>query len=280
MKKFSFILITALIAWVMFSVSFNQGLDPAAYSAVIDTEWQLTITGLVNTSLNLKLADLIAMPQSTIFAQIYCVGPPSFFVEEGNWTGVKLGLLLEKAGISHDVIKVAFYASDGFSTDLTIEAAMSENVIVAYEKDGVPLDEKLRLVVPGRWGYKWIYNLNRIELVDYNFLGRYERGDYSDSAEITQSGAPINFNEILPDGTRLNRTPYPSPSPSTTPKPSPTATPKPNGDLTGTPTPSGLAEEITYVIAATAAISVVILCLIVYFVKVKKKTRTRVKSVR
>lgn len=81
MKKFSLILTTALIAWVTFSVSFNQGLDPVAYSAAIDTEWQLTVTGLVNQPLNLKLADLIAMPQSTIYAQIYCVGPPSFFVE-------------------------------------------------------------------------------------------------------------------------------------------------------------------------------------------------------
>jgi DMSO/TMAO reductase YedYZ molybdopterin-dependent catalytic subunit len=96
---------------------------------------------------------------------------PYIVVDEGNWTGVRLGLLLETARVFPDAVKVAFYAEDGFSTDLTLSAAMREDVILAYEKDGEPLPQKLRLVVPGDWGYKWIHSIVRIELVDYDFKG-------------------------------------------------------------------------------------------------------------
>jgi len=46
-----------------------------------------------------------------------------------------------------------------------------EDVVLAYERDGKPLPEKLRLVVPGKWGYNWIGQVVRIELVNYNFKG-------------------------------------------------------------------------------------------------------------
>ena len=274
MKKFSFILIATMVIGILLSVSFSQ--EPVAYSIVIDTEWQLTITGLVNKPLNLTLADLIAMEQTTINAQLFCVGPPSFLVDEGNWTGVKLKFLLERAEISPAAIKVAFYAyDDDFSTDLTIVSAMNDSIIVAYEKDGVPLNEKLRLVVPGRWGYKWIHSLNNIELVDYDFLGRYEGGDYSDSAEIASTGAPGDFPNpsggTTPNTNSATPAPSLSPSPATIQTPSPTPTPQPTEKPTGTPTGLGLTEETIYIAAALAVVLVVSVSLIVYFVKFQKK---------
>jgi DMSO/TMAO reductase YedYZ molybdopterin-dependent catalytic subunit len=36
-------------------------------------------------------------------------------------------------------------------------------------------------VVPDQWGYKWISQLIRIELVDYDFLGAYESRGYPDN---------------------------------------------------------------------------------------------------
>lgn len=276
MKKSSFILMIVIIMGTLLSTSFNHGLENVASSTVFNSEWQITITGLVDTPLNLKLSDLIAMPQTTIFSQIFCVGPPGFFVDEGNWTGVKLGLLLETAGVSPDAIKVAFHASDGFSTDLTIASAKSDNILVAYEKDGAPINETLRLIVPGRWGYKWIYNLNSIELVDYNFLGKYESQGYSDSAEITQTGAPGNIPNVSQGGTTSNNnlptpSPYASPSSSPIQKPSSTPTTKPEGEPIATPTRYDILEETIIVIAVVAAVSVVMLSLTVYFLKFKKR---------
>jgi DMSO/TMAO reductase YedYZ molybdopterin-dependent catalytic subunit len=103
---------------------------------------------------------------------------------------------LETAGVSPDAVKVAFYASDGYSTDLPVETARREDVILAYEKDGVPLSEKLRLVVPGKWGYKWISQVTDIELVDYDFKGFWESRGYSDTADIAEGTVP-EFSSVI-----------------------------------------------------------------------------------
>jgi DMSO/TMAO reductase YedYZ molybdopterin-dependent catalytic subunit len=149
-----------------------------------DSEWRLVVDGFVQSPLNLTLDDLVAMPTSTVYAKLYCVGLPTTPLAEGNWTGVKLGLILEEAGVSPEAMKVAFYADDGFATDLAVTTAMRDDIILAYEKDGQPLAENLRLVVPCKWGYKWISRLTHIELVNYDFLGTYESIGYSDEANI------------------------------------------------------------------------------------------------
>ncbi len=163
-------------------------------------EWQLNVTGFVNNPLNLEMVDLVAMPQTSVYAELVCVDHPNQTILVGNWTGIKIQYLLESAGISPQAVKVGFYAIDNYSTDLTIEAAMHEDVILAYELNGEPLDEVLRLVVPGKWGYKWIHHVNRIELFSHNFLGYWEGFGYSDEANIDVPSAPKNvFTTIYPD---------------------------------------------------------------------------------
>jgi len=152
--------------------------------------WMLVIDGLVDRPLNLSVSNLLLMPSTSVNAPLYCVGGGTGrSVENRTWEGVRLKLILEKAGIRPDSIKVAFYAPDGFSTDLTIQDVQRDDVIIAYKKDGEFLKDRngnpdFRLVVPGKWGYKWIRGLNHIELVDYDFKGFYEGRGYSDEANI------------------------------------------------------------------------------------------------
>jgi DMSO/TMAO reductase YedYZ molybdopterin-dependent catalytic subunit len=171
----------------------------ATLGTASDSEWSLVVDGLVQFPLNLTFDDLVAMPRSTVGAKLYCVYLPTTPIDAGYWTGVRLGLLLEQAGVSQEAIKVAFYADDGFTTDLTVTTAMRNDIIVAYEKDGQPLTEGLRLVVPGKWGYKWISGLTRIVLVDYDFLGYYERHGFSDEANIPGYTPPVGGIAELPD---------------------------------------------------------------------------------
>ena len=151
--------------------------------------WQLQVTGLVPTDLNLTVADLLQMPLTSVEATIYCLPSPEsrqgHFHEGGNWTGVKLRYILDQAGVLPETQKLAFYASDGFTTDLTLDVALGENVILAIGKDGRPLRQHMRLVVPGRWGYKWIHSLIRIEAVDYDYKGLYEQNGFPDDAITT-----------------------------------------------------------------------------------------------
>lgn len=149
-----------------------------------ESEWTLIVDGLVQSPLSLTFDDLVAMPTSTVYSKLYCVALPWTPLAEGNWTGVRLGLILEEAGVLPEAVKVAFHADDGFATDLTVTTAMRDDIILAYERNGAPLTENVRLVVPCKWGYKWITEPTHIELVDYDFLGTYESSGYSDEADI------------------------------------------------------------------------------------------------
>jgi DMSO/TMAO reductase YedYZ molybdopterin-dependent catalytic subunit len=79
---------------------------------------------------------------------------------------------------------VAFYAKDGYSTDLKISAAMNQDVILAYQRNGEPLSETFRLVVPGKWGSKWRSEVTHIKVVNYDFKGTWESRGYSDDGNI------------------------------------------------------------------------------------------------
>ncbi|MCJ7633760.1 molybdopterin-dependent oxidoreductase [Candidatus Bathyarchaeota archaeon] len=91
---------------------------------------------LLETQVYLNYNELIAMPRSTVYAELYCY---SSLVERGNWTGVKLANVIERAGLSKQEGMIEFYALDGYSTKLELSTALQEDIIIAYEKDGRPL---------------------------------------------------------------------------------------------------------------------------------------------
>lgn len=158
------------------------------------------------------------MPKTTVEAALICVDLPASGVT-ANWTGVKLQTVLEQAQPSQDAIKVAFYAADGYSTDLPVQTAMRDDILLSYEKDGVSLND-LRLVVPGKWGYKWISQITRIELVNTNFLGYWESAGYSDEANVTLSSTNVN-PPTPPPGIPLFPLPTTTPPITTTPSSTP-----------------------------------------------------------
>jgi hypothetical protein len=130
--------------------------------------------------------------------------------------------------------------------------------------------------VPGKWGYKWIHHLNGILVVDYDFLGKYESQGYSDNAVVGQTGTPTGVANIGLGDVKLNRTfaspsPKSSPSPSPIREPSPTASPQPEEVVTRAPTSLGLTDGITYLAVAVAAVTVVSVGVVFYFVKFRKK---------
>jgi len=156
-------------------------------------KWTLLVDGLIQRPLNLTLDEIAAMPRTTVDSEIYCLPAPGssgVLVEEGNWTGVRLGLVLQRAGVSPEAVKIALYAEDGFTTDLNLTAATRGDVILAYEKDGELLPQTLRLVAPGRYGYKWIKWVTRVELVGYDFRGTYESLGFPDDAVIPEKWHP------------------------------------------------------------------------------------------
>jgi DMSO/TMAO reductase YedYZ molybdopterin-dependent catalytic subunit len=231
--------------------------------------WQLSVGGLVNNPSNFTLSDLKAMPPTTVSAALICVGPPETTLEDGSWTGVKLSTLLNAAGgIQPGAIKVAFNASDGFTTDLTIALAENDNVILAYAKDGAPLPEVLRLVVPEHWGYKWISQVTNIELANYDFTGKYESQGYSDEAIVAQYESPIISITSPPMQTT---SPAPSASPMTTPSPSIPPIANSTSRQSSSEQQSNVTPQNFNPAVGMAGISIVIIIIVVALIAVRKR---------
>lgn len=153
-------------------------------AAVIDHDlWRLDVHGLVSSPYSISLKELKSLPATTITSFHECYGsplkPPTAFVRRiGNvtWTGVRLSTLISKAGPlpSADFIwsdgldsgKFASIKSDRYQKDLPLSKALRDEVLVAYEINGEPLDVRrggpVRLVVPGWFGtnsVKWLCSL-------------------------------------------------------------------------------------------------------------------------
>ena len=114
-----------------------------------------------NNTVTLSPYDIMAMPKTIVYADLTCFGKP---ITSGYWGGVQIGPLLEKAGLDELPPSLMFYASDGYTRPVSKSDAARADVIIAYELNGVPLDEKLRLVIPGANGESWISMITSISI--------------------------------------------------------------------------------------------------------------------
>jgi hypothetical protein len=147
--------------WAALIFAIAAGLLLLGLANSVSASWTVDLHGAVDNPFSFTLDDLKAMPQTTVDSVLLCDGA---YVTSGDWKGVELGYLLDQAGVQEGVQSVIFYASDGYSSNLPISASSNEKIIIAYELDGKPLQETLRLVVPEANGEFWIAYLTTIDV--------------------------------------------------------------------------------------------------------------------
>jgi hypothetical protein len=158
-------------------------------AGALQTSGVLRIYGAVNRPLNLTYSELLSFPMVSEEATLECVAnyprSPPAVLTCANWTGIPLFYLLTLAEVNSSAYKVVTIGSDGFSSDLLVGDALSPTIILALEENGTTSASMLpRLVVPNRWGYKWVGDVDAIDVVNYNYLGTDESRGYSDIGAI------------------------------------------------------------------------------------------------
>jgi hypothetical protein len=150
------------------------------------------IYGEVNTPLDLTYSELLSYPMVSEVARLQCVaGSPDVTY---NWTGIPLFYLLTLARVKDGVYKVVTRGSGGFESDLLLEDALRPTTILDLGADGkgMPTINGVqgfyRLVVPNKWGYKWVGDVQELEIVTTDYRGTWESGGYSDQADVPDSG--------------------------------------------------------------------------------------------
>jgi DMSO/TMAO reductase YedYZ molybdopterin-dependent catalytic subunit len=108
------------------------------------------------------------------------------------WDGIRVRDLLADAGIEPGANTVRFYASDGYTTMFPLSYIMDNNILMAYAMNNVTLPPErgypFQLVAEGKWGYKWIKWITRIEVSEDVLLsGYWESRGYSGSGDLNRS---------------------------------------------------------------------------------------------
>jgi len=145
-------------------------------------DYRLDVTGLVGRTASYTLADLRAMPQTSLVRDFQCV--TGWRVPEVHWTGVKLADILDAAKPLPTATALRFRSFDGeYTESLTLDQARRDDVIVALEMLGKPVTHDhggpVRMYVAPMYGYKSTKWLAEIEFTADVIPGYWEQtGDY------------------------------------------------------------------------------------------------------
>ena len=176
-------------------------------TALTSSPTTLEIVNLSGTSHVFSSSQLLEMPKTVVYAELYCDGALTTY---GNWSGVPLSHLLTEALATPEVGSLQFAASDGYRVNIPIDLAMQPTVIIAYEKDGQPLVEGLRLIIPGANGAAWIALITSITM---NTAG----ADYPASVSVSVPKADNRPTQSISPSTQTPNPQPPTQTPSTVP---------------------------------------------------------------
>lgn len=160
------------------------------------TTWDFRIWGEVEQPRSWNWAEFNQLPRTQLTLDLHCVTQWSMF--DTVWEGVSLRTLVEQEFIRLKTTAryVIQHCEQGYTTNTTLELALSDNMLLATHYDGRPLEPDhgfpLRMVIgaaPGRltdrtaylWkGGKWLRGL---EITAEDRPGFWERAGYHNDAD-------------------------------------------------------------------------------------------------
>ncbi|WP_037604587.1 molybdopterin-dependent oxidoreductase [Streptacidiphilus rugosus] len=144
-----------------------------------DTDYRLTVDGLVDRPATYTLADLKAMQQTRLVKDVQCV--TGWRVPNTEFSGVLVRDLLKQAGVQPKGKAIKLTCFDGVYTEsLTLDEANRDDVIVAHEMNGAPVTSAhggpVRLYVAPMYFYKsakWLSGITVTEQVEPGYWEQY-----------------------------------------------------------------------------------------------------------
>ena len=142
--------------------------------------WRLELRGLVENQLTLTWKSFLALDQTSKVSDIHCVTTWSRY--DNEWQGVSTRDLLDEAMPKPEATHVMLSSYDGYETNLPLADFAAEDAILATHWEGEPLTVEhggpLRLVVPHLYFWKSAKWLRRIEFLNADQAGFWERNGY------------------------------------------------------------------------------------------------------
>jgi DMSO/TMAO reductase YedYZ molybdopterin-dependent catalytic subunit len=144
-------------------------------------KYRLVIDGEVNNPLSLSMAEIQALPFTSMIIRHVCVEGWAAIVQ---WGGIRLRELIALAQPKTGVKYAYFQSADGYYESWDIASALHPQTLLAYQKNGDPLPVEngapLRLASPIKLGYKQSKWVMQITLTSHlsPFRGYWEDQGY------------------------------------------------------------------------------------------------------
>ncbi len=149
------------------------------------SKFRLRVHGEVEKPFTLDFAELVAMDNTVLRADVHCV--TGWSVLGAKWRGVKLKALAEKAGLTKDARHVIFESAHGYTANVRLREAMTDDVMVTWELEDKPLrranGSPVRALVPDFYFWKSAKWLTGIKFVKRDKPGYWETRGYNNHAD-------------------------------------------------------------------------------------------------
>jgi DMSO/TMAO reductase YedYZ molybdopterin-dependent catalytic subunit len=147
-------------------------------------EWKLDVAGECRNLLELDWEGLLGLEQVEDVSDFHCVTGWSKL--DVPWKGVRFSTLAALAELTEAARFVIFHGYDGYTTNLPLEEALKDDVLLAHTVDGRPLPREhggpVRVVTPQLYAWKGAKWVRRVEFTRLDRKGTWERNGYSNSA--------------------------------------------------------------------------------------------------
>ncbi|MGA2013554.1 MAG: sulfite oxidase-like oxidoreductase [Solirubrobacteraceae bacterium] len=155
-------------------------LSLGATPRVATGEWLLSVDGAVAAPYVLRWAELTGAAQTDWVGDIHCVTRWSKF--NMSWRGVDVRALIDRAQPSARASHLLAHCYGGYTTNMPLSDVLEHPALIAHQVDGDPLEPDhggpARLLVPHLYLWKSAKWIQRLEILDHDELGFWERNGY------------------------------------------------------------------------------------------------------
>jgi DMSO/TMAO reductase YedYZ molybdopterin-dependent catalytic subunit len=159
-------------------------LDLGRLPNVPPSKWELVVDGAVEEQLRLSWKDFMALPQVEDVSDFHCV--TTWSKMDVPWEGVQLSTVLGLARPLPEATHLVTHAHDGYTTNLPLEEALKDDVLLVHTAEGKPLPVEhggpVRVITPQLYAWKGAKWVRRIEVLDHDRRGYWELRGYSNTA--------------------------------------------------------------------------------------------------
>lgn len=148
-------------------------------------DWHLKVSGQVEQPQTISFRNLMGLNQMNLTCDVHCV--TGWTLLDSKWAGIRITEIIKRVGVKNSARFVIFEGHAGYSSNIPLDEAVKENVILAHQFFGKRLPiahgAPLRALIPDRYFYKSVKWLEEIRFSEIDEPGYYESSGYSNSAD-------------------------------------------------------------------------------------------------